>query len=76
IKMKVKGKLMATGRRKLGAIIGDGVKTGVNVSIMPGVKIGSSSIIGPNVVVYRDLPKGTFVLLKQKLDFKEVTPAS
>ena len=76
IKMKVKGKLMATGRRKLGAIIGDGVKTGVNVSIMPGVKIGSSSMIGPNVVVYRDLPKGTFVLLKQKLDFKEVTPAS
>lgn len=76
IKMMVKRRLVPTGRRKLGAIIGDYVKTGVNVSIMPGVKIGSSSMIGPNVVVYRDVPKGTVVLLRQKLDIKKVTPAS
>lgn len=76
IKMMVKRKLVPTGRRKLGAIIGDYVKTGVNVSIMPGVKIGSSSMIGPSVVVYRDVPKGTVVLLRQKLDIKKVTPAS
>lgn len=56
VKMMVKDKLEDTGRKKLGAIVGGGVKTGVNVSIMPGVKIGSGSWIMPGTVVYRDVP--------------------
>ena len=36
----IQGKPVNTGRVKLGAIIGDGVKTGVNTSIEAGVKIG------------------------------------
>ncbi|MFH0941901.1 MAG: bifunctional sugar-1-phosphate nucleotidylyltransferase/acetyltransferase [Chloroflexota bacterium] len=36
-----------TGRRKLGAIIGDGVETGINVSINVGCLIGNGSHIGP-----------------------------
>ncbi|MEM0470191.1 MAG: sugar phosphate nucleotidyltransferase [Desulfurococcaceae archaeon] len=56
VKMSVKGVLVDTGRRKLGAIIGANVKTGVNVSVMPGVKIGSGSWILPGTVVYRDVP--------------------
>jgi bifunctional UDP-N-acetylglucosamine pyrophosphorylase/glucosamine-1-phosphate N-acetyltransferase len=54
--MVIKGVREDTGRIKLGAIIGAGVKTGVNVSIMPGVKIGSNSWILPGVTVYRDVP--------------------
>lgn len=59
VKMLVKDVLEDTGRRKMGAVIGAGVKTGVNVSIMPGVKIGSFSWIMPGTVVYRDVPSNT-----------------
>ena len=44
-----------TERRKLGAIIGDGVKTGVNVSLMPGTRIGPGEMIPPGEVVRGDL---------------------
>jgi bifunctional UDP-N-acetylglucosamine pyrophosphorylase/glucosamine-1-phosphate N-acetyltransferase len=40
-----------TGRRKLGAIIGDNVQTGINSSINVGTVIGSSAFIGPGAVV-------------------------
>ncbi|MCX7912002.1 MAG: sugar phosphate nucleotidyltransferase [Dehalococcoidales bacterium] len=42
---------ISTGRRKLGAIIGDGVHTGINVSINVGTMIGHRTVIGPGVVV-------------------------
>lgn len=42
---------IATGRRKLGAILGDGVKTGINVSINVGSLIGNNCHIGPGAVV-------------------------
>jgi bifunctional UDP-N-acetylglucosamine pyrophosphorylase/glucosamine-1-phosphate N-acetyltransferase len=61
VKVYVEGRKVESGRRKLGAIIGGYVKTGVNVSIMPGVKIGSHSIIYPGVTVYRDVPSKTIV---------------
>jgi bifunctional UDP-N-acetylglucosamine pyrophosphorylase/glucosamine-1-phosphate N-acetyltransferase len=44
----VKGRLVDTGRRKFGAILGQGVKVGVNSSIMPGILIGKNSVIGPH----------------------------
>ncbi len=59
IKMNIKGVREDTGRVKLGGTIGAHVKTGVNVSIMPGVKIGSYSWILPGTVVYRDVPSKT-----------------
>jgi len=40
-----------TGRRKMGAIIGDGVTTGINASINVGSLIGNNSSIGPGAVV-------------------------
>ncbi len=39
-----------TGRRKLGAIIGDSVETGINTSINVGTIIGNNTFIGPGVV--------------------------
>ena len=38
-----------TGRRKLGAIIGDHVETGINTSINVGTMIGNNTFIGPGV---------------------------
>jgi bifunctional UDP-N-acetylglucosamine pyrophosphorylase/glucosamine-1-phosphate N-acetyltransferase len=44
-----------SGRRKLGAIIGYNVKTGINVSIYPGVKISSGRWIEVETLVRRDI---------------------
>ena len=41
---------IATRRRKLGAIIGDRVETGINASINVGCVIGNNTFIGPGVV--------------------------
>ena len=72
VKMIVKGKLVDTKTRKFGVIVGDNVRTGVNVSLMPGIKIGSFSWIGPSVVVCRDLPSGVIVTQKQELEQREI----
>ena len=63
VRMYVKGTREDSGRRKLGAIIGAHVKTGVNVSTCPGVKIGSYSWIYPGVTVCEDVPPCTVVKL-------------
>ena len=51
----IRGKLVDTGRFKLGAIIGDGVRTGVNTSIEAGVKIGVARTTKPGSYVDKDL---------------------
>ena len=65
LSMRVKGRLQGTGRRKLGVIMGDEVQTGINSSIMPGVRVGSRSFIGPGIVVFKDVPDGYAVFGKQ-----------
>lgn len=62
---------IATGLGKLGAIIGDNAKIGVNASIMPGVKIGADSFVGAGVVLYQDLPENKFCLLNQSLSISQ-----
>lgn len=68
----VKGEKVNTGRRKLGAIIGDNVKTGIGTTIMPGVKIGPNSLIGPNINLWEDVPENSLVIEKQKLIIKRI----
>jgi bifunctional UDP-N-acetylglucosamine pyrophosphorylase/glucosamine-1-phosphate N-acetyltransferase len=65
IKMMVKDQLTNTGRRKLGAILGDNVKTGIKSLFMPGVKVGVNSWVGPNLMIERDLPANSMAFLKQ-----------
>ena len=65
IKTKIKNQKIDSGRRKLGAIIGDSVKTGINSSFSPGVKVGHNSTIGSGVLLYEDLPSDTRVLEKK-----------
>ena len=71
VNVKLKGKLLSSGRRKLGAIMGDGVQTGIHSSIMPGVRVGASSYIGPGVVVYEDVPANHMLFAKQALVRKQ-----
>ena len=51
IKVIHQGKRNDSGRRKLGAIIGDNVNTGINTSINAGTILGSNVKIGPNASV-------------------------
>jgi Nucleoside-diphosphate-sugar pyrophosphorylase involved in lipopolysaccharide biosynthesis/translation initiation factor 2B, gamma/epsilon subunits (eIF-2Bgamma/eIF-2Bepsilon) len=60
IKVTVKGKRESSGRKKLGAFIGGYAKTGINVTILPGVKIGAYAWIYPGSIVDRDVGKGEF----------------
>jgi UDP-N-acetylglucosamine diphosphorylase/glucosamine-1-phosphate N-acetyltransferase len=71
IKMIVKDQLVNTGRRKLGAVLGDNVKTGIKSLFMPGVKIGVNSWVGPNFMVERDLPANSMAFLKQQYDISK-----
>lgn len=51
----VDGTLVDTGRRKLGAIVGDDVHTGIHTSIYPGRKIWPHCATRPGDVVQHDL---------------------
>jgi UDP-N-acetylglucosamine diphosphorylase/glucosamine-1-phosphate N-acetyltransferase len=66
VKMMVKNKVVDTGRRKLGAILGDEVKTGINALLMPGVKVGQNSWIGPDYMVQRDIEANTIAMVDKK----------
>jgi NDP-sugar pyrophosphorylase family protein len=50
IKVKVKDKLIDTGKIKLGAIIADNVKTGIGTLIYPGRKVLENTLPGEKVV--------------------------
>ncbi len=58
--ISVNGK--ATGRCKLGAIIGDGVETGINASINVGSMIGNNTHIGPGAVASGTIMPGSKIL--------------
>ena len=49
--VEIKNKIVKSGRRKFGCIMGDNVKTGVNVSIMPGRSIYPNSQVEAGSVV-------------------------
>ncbi len=56
------------------AYIGDYCRTGVNAIIMPGVRIGPYSIVGPGVVLYEDLEPYKMILVKQEYIKREWGP--
>lgn len=56
-----------TGREKLGAIVAQGTRVGINASLMPGVLIAQDSFVGPGVVLNQNLKANSFCTLKQNL---------
>jgi bifunctional UDP-N-acetylglucosamine pyrophosphorylase/glucosamine-1-phosphate N-acetyltransferase len=67
ISVHVNDKPMNTGMDKFGAVIGNNCRTGINVSIMPGVKIGPNSVIGPSVCLTEDVKSNTIVGLSDSV---------
>jgi NDP-sugar pyrophosphorylase family protein len=50
------------------AYLGDYSRTGVNAILMPGVKVGAWSCVGPGVVLNEDLPSRQAVFVRQALE--------
>jgi len=62
ISVIIDDKRIDTGRRKLGVIMGDNVKTGINSVIDVGTVIGSDSSIGPSAKAYGHIAQGTKIM--------------
>ncbi len=62
ISVKIEGRSIDSGLDKLGAIVGNNCKTGVNVSVMPGIRIGPDSIVGSQVCLMDDLEPDKMVI--------------
>ena len=60
-----------TGLNKFGLLTGDNIRCGINVSFMPGIKIGSNSMIGAGITVTQDIEKTSFVRGETKLKISE-----
>ena len=67
VKVNIKDQRIDSGINKLGAIIGNGVRFGINVSTNPGVKIGQNTFVGGGVMVDKDIEGGKVSILKQEL---------
>lgn len=61
ISVLVKEERVSAARNKLGLVTGDDIRVGVNTSFMPGVKIGSNSMIGSELNVSENIDAGKFV---------------
>lgn len=55
VRANIKGEKIATGLGSLGVILGENTKIGVNVSLMPGILIGSNCVVGPGSVVSENI---------------------
>jgi bifunctional UDP-N-acetylglucosamine pyrophosphorylase/glucosamine-1-phosphate N-acetyltransferase len=55
VRMRIKDSLVDTGLRKLGIVTGDNVRTGINASFMPGIRIASGAVIPACSVVSEDV---------------------
>ncbi len=72
IEIPTDGGRLATGRRKLGAVLGDGVKTGCNTVLHPGVVVGRETSIYPGVQLRSGIyAADSIVKLRQQLEIVE-----
>ena len=55
ISVNVNGSSVNTGKRKLGGVVGDNVRFGVNVTVMPGKRIWPNMRIPPCTMIIRDV---------------------
>jgi len=70
VNVTIAGKKVDTERVKLGAIVGEESSIGVGSLLMPGVKIGPKGVVGPGVVLDKDLEPNSKIILKQTYKIK------
>lgn len=62
VSVVIAGKRVGTGLRKFGAVIADGVKTGINASINAGTVIGPGAFVGPGAKASGAIDAGARVM--------------
>jgi NDP-sugar pyrophosphorylase family protein len=71
LQIKVGDTLVDTDYDKLGAIVGRGCRIGVNASLMPGVRVGPDSFVGPQVCLSQDLDANKMVLIESQYQIED-----
>ncbi len=67
VSFRVDGELVSTGLRKLGAVLGDGCKTGCNTVLNPGVLLSRGCVTYPNATLRSGFyPPRTLVKVRQQ----------
>jgi UDP-N-acetylglucosamine diphosphorylase/glucosamine-1-phosphate N-acetyltransferase len=66
VRVNIKGKPLDTGMKKFGIIAAENCRTGINASLMPGIKMGPNSIVGAGVCLQEDLEPNKIVLLDKE----------
>ncbi len=62
---------IATGRNKLGPLLGSHLRVGVQTSIMPGIRVGSNTMITSGLVIGQDIEVNQYVSGKMELKIQE-----
>ena len=65
IKVQIGKNRINSNTNKLGAIMGDNCKTGINSCIEPGIKVGPQSIVGPSVNLQEDLKPRKIIFMNR-----------
>jgi bifunctional UDP-N-acetylglucosamine pyrophosphorylase/glucosamine-1-phosphate N-acetyltransferase len=71
VNVDINSETVSTELDKFGCIMGENCKTGINASIMPGMKIGPNAIVGSHAMVYQNLEPNTMLLVNQQQTTKE-----
>lgn len=74
VRVTVKNQRLSSGRRKMGAIIGDNVKTGIGTLLSPGVVIHQGARTGIGVIVDKDIPPGVLVVAEEPKRIIDMNP--
>ncbi|MBU7044689.1 MAG: NTP transferase domain-containing protein [Theionarchaea archaeon] len=71
VNVDINSEMVSTGLDKFGCIMGENCKTGINASIMPGMKIGPNAIVGSHAMVFQNVEPNTMLLVNQQQTTKE-----
>lgn len=66
VTVRVGDEILDTGLDKFGTIMGTGSKTGINASILPGIRVGPNSFVGPHVCLTKDLGPNRMALAEPR----------
>lgn len=62
---------IATGRNKLGPLLGSHIRVGVQTSLMPGIRVGSNTMITSGLVIGEDVETSKYVSGKMELKIQD-----
>lgn len=71
IASEIQGEMIGSCLNKFGLVSGKNVRAGINISFMPGVKVGEGAFVGAGIVVPKDVPDNSFVTGNWDLKIRE-----